>query len=61
MLKSRGLLLAGYLLLACGTAVQQWSLIRPDDPYTHYNNYVIFRQLFVYLVWHLNVYKLYLP
>ena len=60
MLKSRGLLLAGYLLLAWGTAVQQWSLIRPGDPYTHYNNYVIFRQSFVHLVRHLDIYTLYL-
>jgi hypothetical protein len=60
LLKSRGLLLAGYLLLAWGTAVQQWSLIRPGDPYTHYNNYVIFRQSFVHLVRHLDIYTLYL-
>ena len=61
MLKSRGLLLAAYLLLACGASVQQWSLIRPGDPYTHYNNYVIFRQSFVHLVRHLDIYTLYLP
>jgi hypothetical protein len=61
LLKSRGLLLGGYLLLACGASVQQWSLIRPGDPYTHYNNYVIFRQSFVHLVRHLDIYTLYLP
>jgi len=60
LLKSRGLLLAGYLLLAWGTAVQQWSLIRPGDPYTHYNNYIIFRQSFVHLVRHLDIYTPYL-
>jgi hypothetical protein len=61
LLKSHGLLLAGYLLLAWGTAVQQWLLIRPGDPYTHYNNYIIFRQSFVHLVRHLDIYTLYLP
>jgi hypothetical protein len=45
----RGYLLAGYLLLAAVAAVQQWSIERPDDPYTHYNNYVIFRQAFFHL------------
>jgi hypothetical protein len=43
-------LLAGYLLLAGFAAVQQWSLRRPADPYTHYNNYIIFRQAFEHLV-----------
>jgi hypothetical protein len=46
----RGYLLGGYLLLAAIAAIQQWSLERPGDPYTHYNNYVIFRQSFYHLV-----------
>lgn len=56
----RWLLLAGYLLLAWIAAVQQWSLQRPDDPYTHYNNYVIFRQAFVHLVRGQDLYVQYL-
>ena len=59
-LKSRRLLLAGYLLLALIAAVQQWSLKRPGDPYTHYNNYIIFRQSFVHLAGHQDLYTLYL-
>src|SRR6185503_1416181 len=35
--------------------------MRPGDPYTHYNNYVIFRQSFVHLVRHLDIYTLYVP
>jgi hypothetical protein len=46
----RRYLLAGYLLLAAIASVQQWSLERPGDPYTHYNNYVIFRQAFYHLI-----------
>jgi hypothetical protein len=46
----RGFLLVGYLILAAIAAVQQWSLPKGDDPYTHYNNYVIFRQAFFHLV-----------
>jgi hypothetical protein len=60
LLKSRGFLLAGYLLLAWIAAIQQWSLKRPDDPYTHYNNYVIFRQSFFHLVGHQELYTQYL-
>jgi hypothetical protein len=60
VLKSRGFLLAGYLLLAWIAAIQQWSLKRPDDPYTHYNNYVIFRQSFFHLVGHQDLYIQYL-
>jgi hypothetical protein len=56
----RWLLLAGYLLLAWVAAVQQWSLHRPDDPYTHYNNYVIFRQAFTHLVHGQDLYVQYL-
>ena len=59
-LKSRRLLLAGYLLLAWIAAIQQWSLKRPGDPYTHYNNYIIFRQSFVHLAGHQDLYTLYL-
>jgi hypothetical protein len=46
----RPYLLSAYLLLAAIASVQQWSLVRPGDPYTHYNNYVIFRQSFLHLV-----------
>jgi hypothetical protein len=56
LLKSRGFLLAGYLLLAWIASIQQWSLKRPGDPYTHYNNYVIFRQAFFHLVGHQDLY-----
>jgi hypothetical protein len=56
----RWLLLAGYLLLAGIAAVQQWSLQRPDDPYTHYNNYIIFRQAFAHLVRERDLYVQYL-
>jgi Glycosyltransferase family 87 len=59
-LKSRGFLLAGYLLLAWIAAIQQWSLRRAGDPYTHYNNYVIFRQAFFHLIGHQNLYVQYL-
>ena len=59
--KSRGLLLAGYLLLAWIASLQQWSLKRPGDPYTHYNNYVIFRQAFFHLLRHQDLYTQYLP
>jgi hypothetical protein len=60
LLKSRGFLLTGYLLLAVIAAVQQWSLRRPGDPYTHYNNYVIFRQSFYHLAGHQDLYTQYL-
>jgi hypothetical protein len=46
----RRYLLAGYLLLAAIASLQQWWLVRPGDPYTHYNNYVIFRQSFYHLI-----------
>jgi Glycosyltransferase family 87 len=46
----RRYLLAGYLLLATIASLQQWWLVRPGDPYTHYNNYVIFRQSFYHLI-----------
>jgi glycosyl transferase family 87 len=60
VLKSRRFLLGGYLLLAWIAAIQEWSLKRPGDPYTHYNNYIIFRQSFVHLVGHQDLYTLYL-
>jgi hypothetical protein len=60
LLKSPRFLLAGYLLLAWIAAIQQWSLKRPDDPYTHYNNYVIFRQAFAHLAGHQDLYTQYL-
>ena len=60
LLKSRRFLLAGYLLLAWIAAIQQWALRRPGDPYTHYNNYVIFRQAFFHLVRHQDLYSQYL-
>jgi hypothetical protein len=60
LLKSRGFLLAGYLLLAWIASVQQWALKRPGDPYTHYNNYIIFRQAFFHLIGHQDLYTLYL-
>jgi len=60
LLKSRRFLLSGYLLLAWIASIQQWSLIRPGDPYTHYNNYVIFRQAFFHLVAHRDLYTQYL-
>jgi len=60
LLKSRWFLLGGYLLLACIASLQQWSLKRPEDPYTHYNNYIIFRQSFFHLIAHENLYTLYL-
>lgn len=60
VLKSRGFLLAGYLLLAWIASIQQWSLKRPGDPYSHYNNYVIFRQAFFHLVGHQELYTQYL-
>jgi hypothetical protein len=56
----RGYLLAAYLLLAAVAALQQWTLQRPGDPYTHYNNYVIFRQSFVHLTRDQNLYTPYL-
>ena len=56
----RWLLPAAYLLLAWIAAVQQWSLQRPGDPYTHYNNYIIFRQAFVHLVHGQDLYVQYL-
>ena len=56
----RWLLLAGYLLLASIAAVQQWSLHRPEDPYTHYNNYIIFRQAYEHLVRGDDIYVQYL-
>ena len=59
-LESRGFLLSGYLLLAWTAALEQWWLKRPGDPYTHYNNYVIYRQSFVHLVAHQDLYALYL-
>jgi len=43
-------LLVVYVALAGVAAVQQWSLQRPGDPYTHYNNYVIYRQSFFHLI-----------
>jgi hypothetical protein len=46
----RRYLLGGYLLLAVIASLQQWWLVRPGDPYTHYNNYVIFRQSFYHLI-----------
>ena len=60
--QSRWLLLAGYLLLAVIATVQQWLLtgVDPSDPYTHYNNYVIYRQSFVHLVGQHELYTLYL-
>ncbi len=58
--KSRGFLLAAYFLLAWIASIQQWSLKRPGDPYTHYNNYVIFRQAFFHLVGHQELYTQYL-
>ena len=60
ILKSRRVLLAGYLLLAWIASIQQWSLKRPGDPYTHYNNYVIFRQAFFHLAGHQDLYIQYL-
>jgi hypothetical protein len=60
LLKSRRFLLTGYLLLAWIASIQQWSLKRPGDPYTHYNNYVIFRQAFLHLVGHQDLYTQYL-
>jgi hypothetical protein len=60
LLKSRWLLLAGYLLLAWIASLQQWALKRPGDPYTHYTNYIIFRQAFFHLVGHQDLYSLYL-
>jgi hypothetical protein len=60
LLKSRRFLLTGYLLLAWIASIQQWSLKRPGDPYTHYNNYVIFRQAFFHLVRHQDLYTQYL-
>jgi len=56
----RWLLPAVYLLLAWIAAVQQWSLQRPGDPYTHYNNYIIFRQAFAHLVRGQDLYVQYL-
>jgi glycosyl transferase family 87 len=53
-------LLAGYLLLAVVASVQHWSVASPGDPYTHYNNYVIFRQSFFHLVRHQDLYTQYL-
>jgi hypothetical protein len=52
----RPYLLAGYLLLALIAGLQQWWLVRPGDPYTHYNNYVIFRQSFYHLIGHQDLY-----
>jgi len=63
LLYSRWSLLAGYLLLAGIASVQQWFLTRaidPSDPYTHYNNYVIYRQSFAHLVGQQPLYTLYL-
>jgi len=63
LLQSRWSLLAGYLLLAAIASVQQWFLSRafdPSDPYTHYNNYVIYRQSFAHLVGQQELYTLYL-
>ena len=59
-MKSRGFLFLAYLLLASIAAIQQWSLRRPDDPYTHYNNYIIFRQAFFHLVGQQDLYSQYL-
>ena len=58
---SRWFLLAGYLLLAgiaVGPAVVPQSAPRSVDPYTHYNNYVIFRQSFAHLVGQQELYTL---
>jgi hypothetical protein len=63
LLHSRWSLLAGYLLLAVMASVQQWFLsgaVDPSDPYTHYNNYVIYRQSFAHLVGQQPLYALYL-
>jgi hypothetical protein len=60
LLKSRRFLLSGYLLLAWIASIQQWSVIRPGDPYTHYNNYIIFRQAFFHLAGHRDLYTQYL-
>jgi glycosyl transferase family 87 len=60
LLKSRWAVAGAYLLLAWTASIQQWSLKRPGDPYTHYNNYVIFRQSFFHLIAHRDLYTLYL-
>ena len=63
LLQSRWSLLAGYLLLAVIASVQQWFLsqaVDPSDPYTHYNNYVIYRRSFAHLVGQQELYTLYL-
>jgi hypothetical protein len=63
LLHSRWSLRAGYLLLAVIASVQQWFLsaaFDPSDPYTHYNNYVIYRQSFAHLVAQQPLYTLYL-
>jgi hypothetical protein len=63
LLQRPGLLLGVYLLLAVVASVQQWLLSRsfdPSDPYTHYNNYVIYRQSFAHLAGGQELYTLYL-
>ena len=63
LLYRRWSLLAGYLLLAVIASAQQWFLSHatdPSNPYTHYNNYVIYRQSFAHLVGQQEVYTLYL-
>jgi hypothetical protein len=55
------MLLGAYLLLAVAASLQEWLLSRAPDPYTHYNNYVIFRQSFAHLVRQQDLYRLYLP
>jgi hypothetical protein len=63
LLRSQWPLLTGYVLLAAIASVQQWFLSRafdPSDPYTHYNNYVIYRRSFAHLVGQQELYTLYL-
>lgn len=42
-------ILAIYVLLAAGTALQEYHLGSKSDTSTHYNNYIIFRQSFLHL------------
>ncbi|MEO5675352.1 MAG: glycosyltransferase family 87 protein [Chitinophagales bacterium] len=46
-----------YILLAIVISIQEWMLTSPDDSYTHYNNYIIFRQSFLNLIEYKDLYK----
>ena len=61
LLKNPVFVLGIYIIFALAASVSSYLLSAPSDQFTHYNNFLIFRQSFPHLIHYIDLYKNHAP